>query len=467
MEYSDVVAKKALPPTVSSITFKADKSGLKLSWSKRGDITGIRIYRSTSADGSYSKIKTITDNSVGSYIDTSVTYGKSYYYKIERYLKVDSKEYSTTCSPFTGCYTLEAPTVKYENTAANTVVIKLSANGANEAFGYYLTNSKQKNVIALTKTKLSEITLDSLTPGESYTFKCSQTTSFGSSEYNSVTFTAIPKKEAVKKLSVTSKGIKVEYSAAKDVSGYRIYASTQRDKGFSLIGTVSSCDTSSFLHTEAELGTNYYYKVRSFVKSGSENVYSEYSEVAGPVKASLSKPEGLSVSRKTPTSVTVKFKAVKNAESYVIQYKQEGGSWKETTAASTGKVISGLTLGKVYCYRVKAANDLGSGSYCSSLEKKTLPPTPAAPSLKKVSGGVKVSWAAKSWSTGVNVYRATSKSGKYKLIKTFKDNKKTSFTDKEVKNGKTYYYKTVYFVTKSKTDYLSPKSAYSGIKYKK
>ena len=70
----------------------------------------------------------------------------------------------------------------------------------------------------------------------------------------------------------------------------------------------------------------------------------------------------------------------------------------------------------------------------------------AAPKLAKpktitttgVTGGVKIKWSGVSGAKKYRVYRATSKSGKYKNIKTTKSK---SYTDKAVSGGTRYYYK--------------------------
>ncbi|MCD7716104.1 MAG: hypothetical protein LUI39_06605 [Lachnospiraceae bacterium] len=66
-------------PTISGI--KNTSSGIQITWTKVSDATGYYIYRRT-ASGSYSKIKTITNNSTVSYTDTAVKSknGTTYYY---------------------------------------------------------------------------------------------------------------------------------------------------------------------------------------------------------------------------------------------------------------------------------------------------------------------------------------------------------------------------------------------------
>ena len=463
--YSDVVSKDALPPTLTVIKFTPTSTGLKLKWTKRGDISGIRIYRKASDESSYSKIKTVTNNSKGTYIDKKITYGKEYSYKIERYIKTENGEFSTKSKAIKGKYVLQEPTVTYENIHAASVEITLKANGANDAFAYYLTNSKNKNVIPLTKTTDKKITLNNLTVGAEYTFHCRQTTSLGSGEYASVTFKAIPKKEAVKKVWATSKGICIEYSLCSDVDGYTIYKSTEKDSGYKLAGLVDDKTVNTYTDIDVAYNTDYYYKVRSYVKTSKEYVYSELSEPSEAVKNSLSAPESVKATRITPTSIKISWKAVKNADKYIVSYKAEGGSWSKLSAVEAREVtITKLNLGTNYYFRVKAANEIGKGSYCKSVQKTALPPTPSAPKLKNKEKGIKIYWNASEWASGYKIYRATAKSGKYSLVKTIENAETSSWTDKDVKKNKTYYYKTVRYVIKDKTTYNSPKSPENHIK---
>lgn len=90
-------------PAATTLKAKAGAKQIKLTWSKVSGASGYELYRSTSEDGKYSKIKTVTKGSVKSYTDKSkVSSGKMYYYKIRAYRKVDGKkvygEYSKVIS---------------------------------------------------------------------------------------------------------------------------------------------------------------------------------------------------------------------------------------------------------------------------------------------------------------------------------------------------------------------------------
>ena len=103
---------------------------------------------------------------------------------------------------------------------------------------------------------------------------------------------------------------------------------------------------------------------------------------------------------------------------------------------------------------VKKYSDLSSSRYAV--------PSLSTPSIKKLTPGTKkvtVSWNKISGANGYKLYRATSRSGSYKLVKTTSS---TSFTDRSLKKGKKYYYKLKAY---RKVDGKLKYSSYSAVKY--
>ncbi|MBQ9531128.1 MAG: fibronectin type III domain-containing protein [Eubacterium sp.] len=465
MDYSKAVSKTALPPTLTKLNFSIESLGLNLKWNALNDITGVRIYKSDSSNGTFSKIKTITDKTVESYLDKKIAYGKRYYYKIERYIKSGSNEYSTTSKAISGKYLLSSPTITFKNNSATSVELTFNASGKNDFFNYYLTDQNAKTVVSLSKTVENSITLKDLTPGEKYNFSCRQSTPVGSGEYTTLTFTAIPKRERISSVSQTSKGIKISYTTCNDVDGYTVYRCASQFGTYKAVATVDDSEIASVTDSDIEYNKEYFYKVRSFVKKGSDKVFSEYSDASNDIKIKLSVPQNLVLNRTTPTSMTLKWEEVKNADRYIVEYKKEGGNWIELSSTkSTKKLKEKLIVGKTYYFRVKAGNKIGWGNFSSGISKQMLPPTPSAPELKNKEGGIRVYWKPIDGVTGYKILKATSKGGTYKVVKTITNPKATCWTDKNVQNNKTYYYKTARYVKKNKTFYLSPKSKSSHIK---
>ena len=85
-ELSNSYLKKVRPatPAISSVK-RAAYDSLKISWKKIAGATGYRVYRSTSANGEYKRIKTLKGGSKLSYTDDGLTCGKKYFYKVRAY----------------------------------------------------------------------------------------------------------------------------------------------------------------------------------------------------------------------------------------------------------------------------------------------------------------------------------------------------------------------------------------------
>lgn len=88
-----VTVKKS---NISRIT-KASKTSAKLTWKKASGVSGYQIYRSTSKNGTYKKIKTLSSKTT-SFKNTGLKKKKTYYYKIRSYKKVNGRTYYSSFS---------------------------------------------------------------------------------------------------------------------------------------------------------------------------------------------------------------------------------------------------------------------------------------------------------------------------------------------------------------------------------
>lgn len=82
--------------TLSSVK-KKSKTSAKITWKKTSSITGYQIYRSTSKNGTYKKIKTVS-NKTASMTNTGLKKGKKYWYKVRAYKKIGKKTYYSSFS---------------------------------------------------------------------------------------------------------------------------------------------------------------------------------------------------------------------------------------------------------------------------------------------------------------------------------------------------------------------------------
>ena len=75
----------------TTVSLKIKNNTVSVSWKKTNGASGYYIYRATSKKGKYSKIKTITSGKTLKYIDKKVKSGKSYYYKVIPFRKINGK----------------------------------------------------------------------------------------------------------------------------------------------------------------------------------------------------------------------------------------------------------------------------------------------------------------------------------------------------------------------------------------
>lgn len=140
-------------------------------------------------------------------------------------------------------------------------------------------------------------------------------------------------------------------------------------------------------------------------------------------------------------SVKITWKKAKNTKKYqVYRAASKNGKYKLVkTTTSRSYINKQLTTGKKYYYKVRGVNGSKKGRFSS---KKY-----AVPKLKKTNGvkvtssdhnSISISWNKVNGAKGYQVYRAGSKTGTYKKVKS---TTVSNFTNTGLTVGKTYYYK--------------------------
>ena len=226
------------------------------------------------------------------------------------------------------------------------------------------------------------------------------------------------------------------WNAVEGATSYRIYRSTSRGSGYSLLGTVTA---TSYTNTGAKAGTTYYYRVKACNDAG----LSPYSNVvSGKVKSvtpKLSAPVvkiGHSASSGKPQ---LTWNAVSGATSYKVYRatSQKGTYSLLGTVTATSYTNTGAKAGTTYYYKVKAVNSAGESAYSNVVSGKTTVTT-LTMGHSSTSGKPQLTWKAVSGAASYKVYRATTKNGAYTVINT---TKALTYTNVGAALGTTYYYK--------------------------
>ena len=452
-EYSNVVRKQALPPTINVVRFIPESTGLKIKWAKRSDVDGLKLYKASSANGTYKLIKTF-DKSANHYIDTAVKYNTNYYYKLVRF----KGSYESGAKVFTGKYVLKTPVITYTRKDSKTILFTFNGDGCQDSFDYSVTSGSNKLSTATVNTTENTLLLENLDIGESYTVSVREKTKFAAGEYGKLTVIAAPKAVTGVKASLKIRGVRVNYNTESEAAGYLVYRND--GSGYKQIAKLEGKSTKSYFDNTVKYNTPCTYAVRAYAKSESgKDVPGDSSAASASVNMVLSAPCGIKAVRTTPTKITVSWNAAKYAGKYDLQYRAKGGKWITVSGINgKSKVIKKLKLGTKYYFRVRSVNGFGSSAYSSTVKRKLLPPTPEAPAVKKANYGLKVVYKPQKYADSYMIYRANSAKGKFKYIATVNGHKAKSYRDKTAPNSNCCY-KIVCCVSKNGVNYMSARSA--------
>lgn len=160
-----------------------------------------------------------------------------------------------------------------------------------------------------------------------------------------------------------------------------------------------------------------------------------------PIKSAI---PTVKATARTATTVTLKAGNVSKASGYnVYRAASSQGTYKYIGNTASGSYVDkGLASAKSYYYKAKAYKTVSGVKYYS----KTSSAAGVTPTLKKpayitakstAAGTATVVWSAVNGANAYYVYRATSANGTYSYVGS---STCTSYTDKSLSGGKTYYY---------------------------
>ena len=170
---SKTITFKIVPKTVTNTKVSsATSSSIKLSWSKVSNASGYRIYRSTSKNGTYAKIKDITSKSTLNYTNSSLSSNKKYYYKIKSFKTVNGQRYYGYYSSITSGETkLSNPTVKLSTPKSKSIKVSWKKISGAKGYEVYRATSKKGTYYKRKTTSNLSYTNTNVTKGKTYYYK--------------------------------------------------------------------------------------------------------------------------------------------------------------------------------------------------------------------------------------------------------------------------------------------------------
>ncbi|MEK4011018.1 transglycosylase SLT domain-containing protein [Peribacillus sp. FSL M8-0224] len=327
--------------------------------------------------------------------------------------------------------------------------IKTSWAAVSGASGYeiYRSTSSTGTYSKVGTTTSTSFMNSGLTTNQSYYYKMRAYQTVGStrdySNYSAIVtakpLPAVP--SSVKAASSSYNSIKTSWAAVSGASGYEIYRSTSSAGTYSKVGTTTS---TSFMNSGLTTNQSYYYKMRAYRTVGSTRVYSNYSAIvtAKPLPAV---PSSVKAASSSYNSVRTSWTAVSGASGYEV-YRATSSTGTYSLAGSTTSTSytnTGLTTNKPYYYKIRAYRTVGSmkvySNYSTVVTAKPVPTVPTNFKATRISStSLKLTWVSVSGASGYELYRSTSFSGTYNLLKSTTS---LYYTNSSLTTGKTYYYK--------------------------
>ncbi|MGI6175937.1 MAG: Ig-like domain-containing protein [Christensenellales bacterium] len=264
--------------------------------------------------------------------------------------------------------------------------------------------------------------------------------------------------------SLTS--VKLTWGKVAGAAKYEIYRSTKSTSGYKKIATVTG---TSYTASKLTAGTTYYFRVRALAPDPSSYITSKTVSARGR----LSTPKVASASA-TNKQVSIKWGKVAGAGGYyVYRSTSKNGTYSRIATVKGGASLSyidkTISPSKTYYYKIRAYYSKASAANSLDSNPKGIVTKPNTPgSLKAAASGktgVKLTWKKTITATGYQIYRASSKGGKYSLIKTISGNSTLQYTDQpSLSKTTTFYYKIRSYKTVGGKNYYGSASSAVGQK---
>ena len=267
--YSNIVSgkAKAAAPAAPSVTAGNSSTGKpRLTWKAVSGATSYRIYRSESRGTGYSLLGTTSSTS---YVNTGAAAGKTYYYRVKAVNRDGmASAYSNIVSGKAKAAAPAVPSVTAGNSSTGKPRLTWKAVSGAVSYRIYRSESRGTGYSLLGTTSSTSYVNTGAAAGKTYYYRVKAVNRDGmASGYSNIVSgkATLPAPVLNIGLSVSSGKPMLAWDAVPGATSYRIYRSTSRGTGYSLLATTTS---TSHVNTSAAKGTTYYYRVKACNAAG-------------------------------------------------------------------------------------------------------------------------------------------------------------------------------------------------------
>lgn len=447
---------------------------IKITWNKQAKASGYELWYAAStsdlSEPEENEYKLLKKQTARTYTFSKAECGKTYYFKVRSYQKVegvlDYGMFSDVKSEKTELVTTSLNVSKVDYTQ-----VSLKWKKVTGAKGYQLYAAESENDLKsetgscylVGTTKSTSYTHKGLSYGETYYYKLKAIRDDYTGEDSNVVSAELPfmKVENLTAAPSTYNSIKISWKKLKGVKGYKIYYSTDpgaRYEDYKLLKTQSA---TSFNFKGAECGIPYYFCVQPYQVVSKTNVYGEYSLIESePTELAVPVP---SISAVEYNQVKIKWKKITGATSYEVYVSQAEDEIPILlgTVTATSYADKEVEVDRSYYYRVKAVRNDYSTEFSEAVYANV-----SYKELKNVKasstddGKIVISWDEVPGMTTYVVERYTSEADALNSENGISfETKKTSYKDSDLKVNKRYYYKVYGYNDSHQTNIVGPVSA--------
>ena len=267
--YSNIVSGKAktAAPAAPSVTAGNSSTGKpQLTWKAVSGAVKYEVYRSTRQNSGYSLLGTTTSTS---YVNTGASTGTTYYYRVKAVNRDGmASAYSNIVSGKAKAAAPAAPSVTAGNSSTGKPRLTWKAVSGAVSYRIYRSESRGTGYSLLGTTSSTSYVNTGAAAGKTYYYRVKAVNRDGMvSGYSNIVSgkATLPAPVLNIGLSVSSGKPMLAWDAVPGATSYRIYRSTSRGTGYSLLATTTS---TSHVNTSAAKGTTYYYRVKACNAAG-------------------------------------------------------------------------------------------------------------------------------------------------------------------------------------------------------
>jgi surface protein len=389
---SPSVTPLSAPGAPTGVGGTAGNAQVALTWSAPAStggsaITDYVIQYSSNGGGSWTTFSDGTSTSTSANV-TSLSNGTTYIFRVATVNSVGTGTYSSNSASLVPATSPGAPT-GVSGTSGNAQVALAWASpvstGGSAITDYLIQYSSDSGSNWTTfndgTSPSTSTTVTGLSNGTSYIFRIAAVNSIGTGSYsqNSSTVTPLTTPGAPTGVSGTSGNgqVALTWSSPASTGGsaitdYRIQYSSDGGANWSTFNDGTSTSTSATV-TSLSNGTTYIFRVAALNSAGAGS-YSANSAGVTPGSSPPGAPTGVSgTAGNTKVALTWSAPASNGGSAitdYIVEYSSDSGSnwttFNDGTSTSTTIIVTGLTNGTSYVFRVAAVNSAGTGNYSAN-----------------------------------------------------------------------------------------------------